>query len=450
MKYLLLAVGAGLIAGLGYGVERVSLTYFPEEADFHLFLGLMAAAFGVYAYAVWRMRVTFTFKELLIGAVVLRVVLMGMTPNLSDDYFRFAWDGNYLAAGENPYLVMPEEALASGEAAEMGIDGPVYEGLNSKEYYTVYPPLNQLFFGLAALVGGEHLLTNVIAMRIPILLADLGLIWLLVLLLKHFGKPISLAALYAFNPMIVLELTGNLHYEGMMLFSFVLGIWFLVRKKPWWMAALALAGGIGMKLIPLMHLPFFLRRLGWGKSILLYLGIGIVVGLCFLPFLSQELIDNFSSSLDLYFRRFEFNASIYYLLRWIGTEASGYNLIAYIGPASGGAVLLGILGLMIFEKKPDWSKLFNRMLWAMTLYLLFATIVHPWYIASLVCFAVFTRFRFPFVWSAMAMLSYAKYLSLDYVEPYALIVVEYAVVFAVIAFELIRARRTTTLKTEAA
>jgi alpha-1,6-mannosyltransferase len=45
----------------------------------------------------------------------------------------------------------------------------------------------------------------------------------------------------------------------------------------------------------------------------------------------------------------------------------------------------------------------------MTVFFLFATTVHPWYICMPVALAVFTPFRYAFIWSFTATLSYAAY-----------------------------------------
>jgi len=68
---------------------------------------------------------------------------------------------------------------------------------------------------------------------------------------------------------------------------------------------------IATKLLPLMFLPFFIRRLGLFSSVFL---------------------SNIGSSIGLYFQRFEFNGSIYYLFRWLGQQVSGYNQIRLLGP----------------------------------------------------------------------------------------------------------------------
>jgi hypothetical protein len=78
------------------------------------------------------------------------------------------------------------------------------------------------------------------------------------------------------------------------------------------------AFSIASKLIPLAFLPFLIRRLGWRKSLVFFLTIAATILLLFLPYVSRELFLQIAGSLDLYFQKFEFNASVFYLVRWVG------------------------------------------------------------------------------------------------------------------------------------
>ena len=103
-------------------------------------------------------------------AVLLRLVFLFSTPVLSDDFFRFVWDGRLLVAGVNPYLYLPSNLLHSPIFLSANLNTTLYEGLNSPNYFTVYPPLNQLFFGTAVWIGGDNVQLSVVVMRVIICL----------------------------------------------------------------------------------------------------------------------------------------------------------------------------------------------------------------------------------------------------------------------------------------
>jgi hypothetical protein len=145
-------------------------------------------------------------------------------------------------------------------------------------------------------------------------------------------------------------------------------------------------------------------------------------------FVSQDLIENFGSSIDLYFRSFEFNASIYYLTREVGFWVVGYNVIQYIGPGLSLVTLLSVLAISLFRSRLKWN-VFQVICVGLSIYFLLATTVHPWYIITLVGLAPLCGWRFPLLWSGVAILSYSHYAGGGFEENYFLITIEYIVLF---------------------
>jgi len=77
-----------------------------------------------------------------------RLIFIIAIPALSDDYFRFIWDGKLFVNGINPYLSIPSEIINTDLAKTAGLSQELYKGLNSPEYFSVYPPVNQLLFAI--------------------------------------------------------------------------------------------------------------------------------------------------------------------------------------------------------------------------------------------------------------------------------------------------------------
>lgn len=369
------------------------------------------------------------------AAVVFRMIGMTTLPTLSDDVYRFIWDGRLLAHGFNPFLYLPTEIIGSEIATRSGLTDALLQKLNSPDYYTVYPPILQGWFWVVAMLTSSET-GAVFGLRLPIFLGEIASLWLLYQLLKGY-KGVEVARkgtlLYALNPLIIIELTANIHYEGLTICFLLAGLYYYQKCKPN-VSAVLLGLAAGVKLLPLIFLPALLDRSQLLKSLRYYLIVGVILLVPFAFFFDSVVIERFSTSLDLYFRRFEFNAGIYYGLREIGAYILGYNPIATVGPF----LALTSLSLILFF---SWTNrltltLPERWLWVLTTYLLCATTVHPWYVIPLVALSVLTRFRFPLLWSALLILTYTAYGNVPFQENSWIVTLEYLAVWGFMAWEL--------------
>jgi uncharacterized membrane protein len=247
-------------------------------------------------------------------------------------------------------------------------------------------------------------------------------------------KP-GLCLIYALNPLILIEISGNLHFEGIMIFFLLLAYILLIHRK-YLFSAIFYGLSIGTKFIPIIFLPFLIKRLGIKKALIYYLITGSTLIVIFIPFLSLEVITNIGSSLDLYFRKFEFNASIYYLIRWLGFQLKGYNMIAQIGPLLAVTTTAAIVIMLIGEKKATIKTLPLVMICGFSIYLFLSTTIHPWYLSLIIAFSIFTKYRFPIVWSLLIFLTYHVYRTPAYHENMVYVFVEYALLWGYLYIEL--------------
>ena len=80
-----------------------------------------------------------------------------------------------------------------------------------------------------------------------------------------------------------------------------------------------------------------------------FYGVALIVfALSFLPFLNSALLEHFSATLALWFQKFEFNASLYYVVRWVGFQVKGYNIIATAGKILPLIAVVGLFALSFF------------------------------------------------------------------------------------------------------
>ncbi|MEZ4905576.1 MAG: glycosyltransferase 87 family protein [Spirosomataceae bacterium] len=373
-------------------------------------------------------------------AIGFRIILLFSTPALSDDYFRFIWDGRLLAAGYNPYLYLPSDLLPSPVASKAHLTQQLFDGLNSPHYFTVYPPLNQLLFAASAWLSGGNVIWNIVLLRLWIILAEIGTIGLMIRFLPKvlkIPKNTQAPLIYALNPLVIVELTGNLHFEAVTIFFVLLAVGVFLKPfqndKFSLASAVALALAVAVKLLPMLFLPLLLKRLGFWRWVVYCGAVGGVLLLFFAPFLSRELFLNFGKSLDLYFQKFEFNASIYYLLREVGYWLTGYNVIQTLGPLLSSITVVGVVWIAHRS-----GSLVHKMLLALTLYFLLATTVHPWYITTLVAFGALAGRWYPIVWSVLLPLTYVAYTYQPYHENLNLVVLEYVLVIGCLVYEEIK------------
>jgi len=362
-----------------------------------------------------------------------RLSLLLLVPNLSDDVYRFIWDGRLTANGLNPYAHLPGYFLSDPDAVATGLTKSLYD-LFGKNTHSSYPPLNQVIFSLAVFLSPKSLFGSMVVIRVVILFFEAGNIFLIRKLLKTSGLPLRLGLMYALNPLVILELSGNLHFEGIMVFFLLLTLWMIARSK-YLQAGITLGLGILTKLLPLVFLPFLWIRYGKNHGFRLIAGALGITLIGFLPLIQFNSLGGFMSSLALYFNKLEFNASIYFLIRQIGYWVAGFNIILVAGPLLG---LITFLLIIWFSSSPRIKKLNTAevWMWLLMIYLAMTTTLHPWYIITVLALSIFTTYRFPVIWSYFIFLTYGGYTQTYYEPNYWVIGLEYVVVYGIMLWEI--------------
>ena len=421
-----------IISGLAY----VFLGYFSSRNNFFLLLFNYSILFLSF---LWIQK--FPNKNLFFAGLALRIILMLVVPFLSQDYFRFIWDGRLIFENISPYVFTPNQLILN-ESIKIADKHELFKGMGalSNENYSNYPPLNQLIFFVSSLFFKDTIFGSIVLLRICIILADIGIYVYGKKILNILGLNPDRIYIYFLNPLIILELTGNLHFEGVMIFFLSLSIYFILKQKNV-TSAIMFAFSILTKLLPLLLLPLLISYLSNKKLIKYYFIVAIVVIFGFLPFLSQELVTNYSKTVGLWFTKFEFNASLYYLLRAIGYFFTGYNMISILGKLAPLTYFICIIYLIIKYKTFDIIKVISAMLICLSIYFLFSTTIHPWYIATLVFLSIFTRFNFPIVWSFTVIFSYSAYSNLVFEEKPIWLFVEYLPIFLLIYSEVFKQKK---------
>jgi hypothetical protein len=428
-----------------------SFAYDLVRTDYIKLLGLYSGLFFLFYKLVQISKHDLKFLTWI--AFIFRAVFILAIPNLSQDFYRFIWDGRMILEGFNPYLYTPEFFISNNQFP-IAQAQELYAGMGSlsSRHFTNYPPLNQLCFFIASLFASQSILGSAIVLRLIIITADFGTLYFGKRLLEKLKLPAHNLFWYILNPFIIVELTGNLHFEGVMIFFLVWSLYLLYRTH-WKLAAVVFACSVSIKLIPLVFLPLFWQWFtknhfgekrvsaftGMTKLISFYAIVSATTILLFLPFYSSQFIANYAETVGLWFKNFEFNASLYYIARDIGYLFRGYNEIAIIGTYTAVMVFIFVIAIAFLRKNSSMISLITAMLFSLSFYYFTATTVHPWYIATLLILSVFTKYKFPLVWSFVITLSYLAYLQIgnaDKSENLWIIVLEYTIVYSVFIYEV--------------
>jgi alpha-1,6-mannosyltransferase len=356
----------------------------------------------------------FSATGVVVVALLLRVALFPVPPTLSDDAYRYIWDGEVQRNGVNPYSVTPEEV-----SQELRGSAHLFDNLNSQSYYSVYPPLSQLTFRAAVAVGGPFP-GSWYVLKALFVLVDLAVV---VMLIRAAGARLTI--LYAWNPLVLIEIAGQAHTEVLATAFLMVGVLASRSRRPLTAGvSVALAGMV--KLYPFLLAPDLARRFGW-KAIL-----GGVAGSIALAaiYWTPEAVPNALSSLVLYAQYFEFNAALYQSLKWLGGLFFAGDVGRTLGPLLAFASLAFVVVTTVVAGRRDWP--FERVaLWILGGLLILSTTVHPWYLVPILAMTVVVGSP-GWHWQALSvgsLCTYARYVD----GPYGVAVALGWAAFAVIA-----------------
>lgn len=249
--------------------------YFQQRNDLDVFITLALAQGGVYLVAVWVVLKEGRFRGLipvLVFALLLRMAALATPPYLSDDIYRYIWDGRVQAAGINPYRFVPEsrELLALR-------DGEIYPRINRRGYApTIYPPLAEALF-----LAGTRISESVTWVKLVMIAFEALTVWILVRLLRSLQLPPERVLIYAWNPLAIWEFAGSGHIDAAAIAFMVLAVWARRCNRPG-LTGLSLACATLTKLYPAVIFPALYRRWDWKMPA----AFGAAVVLAYLPFAS--------------------------------------------------------------------------------------------------------------------------------------------------------------------
>lgn len=366
-----------------------------------------------------RKRISWSPATIIWVAVAARLLFLFRPPELSDDIYRYLWDGLNLLSGRNPYAAPPAGIQPVPEALA-GLQRLV----NHPDLVTIYPPAAQVVFAAGALSGG-----GVIGVKALLVLLDLGSCLLILRLLAAFRLPAWRAALYAWHPLPVLEVGASGHIDAAGIF-FVLATLCLLagspgasREKgpaevrhasPWgrlpreFIAGATFAFALLVKFFPLVFLPGYVLAIRRKRLPFLTgtaLG-GLALTVPFLPDLRRA-----AGTLKTYAENWEFAGFAFRSLRHATGSGETARMVLAVLFTAAVACLYARL-FMAYRKTtpkgegnllPETVRVFSAVVFC---FLLLTPTLHPWYTLYLAAFLPFAAGPAGLVLSWSVLLGY--------------------------------------------
>ena len=310
-------------------------------------------------------------------SLLARLVLIPSEPTLSEDLYRYLWDGRLVARGVNPYLHAPDDPSLAP------FHDRLLDRINHRHVPTIYPPAAELFFGAVARAEPSPL-----AFKLAMLPLEAGLWIALLFLLRRRGLADERLLLFAWNPLVVIETYGSGHLDLMAAAFLVLALAMLEAKRAA-SAGVAFAVAVLTKYTPLLLVPYLARK----RSVAL-LGVAAAVSaLLYLPFWDAGA--SLWKGLGTYAAHWEFNGSLYPLLRAAGASVKSSRLLL--------AAALAVAALWISLRARSAT---GAALGLYTAYLLASPTVYPWYLVPLAALLPLHPNAGLLAFSGLAALSY--------------------------------------------
>ena len=331
----------------------------------------------------------FSRRVVVIGLVLAagwHIEFLRVPSGADDDIRRYVWDGRLQRLGYNPYIVVPSDPAAKG------LHIPETRSLNNPDLASPYPPGAQLFFRAVTAIQ-----ESTFALKVAFVVCEFAIVFVLLNILLCTRQAAHLVLAFAWNPLLAIEVAGSGHIDIVGALLLVVSVATLVRR---WRAAAAVALGlaIAVKLLPVILLPLYWKRVRIRDAAL----ATAVVGLLYVPFLDHGRIP--VGSLGTYVQNFRFNGPVFAAL----------DRFAPPQILAGLAVLAGLATatwLRIRSAKPGWSpeQFASMFAWPMAASLLCAPAVFPWYLLWLLPFLTSASTLLIIVWTVSIIPVYVQW-----------------------------------------
>lgn len=332
-------------------------------------------------------KLPFCLTVIIIISVCARFLIYLSPPTLSDDIYRYVWEGKIFSAGFNPFEFAPDNPKL-----EQFRDAEIFTGVTRKNITTIYPPVSQFIFAACARVN-----PTLSAMKMTFILFDLATIAVLILTLYRLKQNILQVAIYALNPLVIIEFAGSGHLDSAGILFLMLSLYLFIQKDNI-STYITLAASFLVKFLPIFILPFIIRK-KYFTGIVIF---AVIICAAYIPFLSAG--EQLFYALGVYSKQWYFNAPIYDMLLWICND----NLLARKISLFVFVILMMGMYLWHFRQKlvPDALYMYRISFFAIGIFLFLSPTLHPWYVCWIIPFLAIVPNRAWILFSGTVFLSY--------------------------------------------
>ncbi|MFM2048965.1 MAG: hypothetical protein RI955_1513 [Bacteroidota bacterium] len=394
IKYLLVGLFALIATYFSYMVKA--------ENTLPVFV-CYATLFAIYFYLL-KILDNEDVQWVIYSALFIRFILLGAIPNLTEDVYRYLWDGNMQAMGFNPYTLTPKDVMDGG-MNHFKNAGNLFHQIHSIRDLSAFAPLTEALFyiSIKASLGHQHI--AIIFIKFMLFIAEVFTISALLNLLKHFNLPAKNIFIYALSPLAIIEISGNAHTEAVMICMLLLAFQYYVlhkNKRAVIFYALSIASG----LLPLFLLPIFLLRNTIKQNLKFSISLAVCLFLFFgLYFQNRDILHTYSLSLQSYYNEFEFNSLFYFWLDKFLPVGSKHIAIGIISRLFTATSFFVLLFLSWRNRKKELASIIPIVQIFMGLFFILFPVLNPWYLLPMVMLCVFIPWQSVLLWSALCVAS---------------------------------------------
>lgn len=302
-------------------------------------------------------------------------------PVLSDDVYRYLWEGRVWLDGQSPYRLSPNDPVLTPLRDELWVH------INNKSLASIYPPLSQLIFVVAVGLGGKLWTIKLLA-----LLAQVSAV---AVLARLSSSPKAALAL-ALNPLLLSEAALNGHFDILCGIALLASAHAMARHR-FAKACVSVCLAVGLKVVGLVLLPLFVRR----PRALLAAAVGSALML--FPLLGSLTPGDPSSGTAQFAARWRGNESLFALADWLSRQLVDPLAAQRLARLLVAMVLL-VICVVIVRRRVPATQAARAILWCV---LLLSPQVHPWYLAWLLPLDLAAAGFAGMAWTALALLAYA-------------------------------------------